>query len=141
MAGTQIDMSSTPPFPIRQPCPPGACNCGREALLDQHDPSFRVLRLTKEEEKKLIARIERVNSLQELRYLQKRITEQLGIQLHINRSENEVRTVRGILIEFTPQIGLCKKTQQTLPAAIRRALDANHEIIYELLDEDSLFSS
>lgn len=133
-------MSSATPFPIRQPCPPGACICGREELLDSHSAESRILKLTRDEEKRLIARIERVNSLQDLRHLQKLITEQLGIQVHITPSENEVRTVRGLTIELSPQVGLCKKTQQTLPAAIRRALDASHTIVYELLNENSLFS-
>ena len=88
--------------------------------------------------KRLIARIERISSLQELRHLLHRMNEQLGIQLMVQAGEGEVRTVRGLNIRFESQTGLCKKTQQTLPAAIRRALDADHRIVYALLDEHSL---
>ena len=42
-----------PPFAIRTECPPGACVCGREALLNDPDADLRVLRLTRDEEKRL----------------------------------------------------------------------------------------
>ncbi|MCQ9615877.1 hypothetical protein L1889_03490 [Paenalcaligenes niemegkensis] len=132
-------MSPHAPFPIRQACPPGACDCGREQLFENTDADARILKLTKEEEKRLIERIERINSLHELRYLLQRLTQQLGIQLRIEPGEHEVRTVRGLVITIEAQTGLCRKTRQTLPAAIRRALEANHPIVYELLDEDGLF--
>jgi hypothetical protein len=50
------------PYPIRTECPPGACVCNREALLAAPDADLRILRLTREEEKKLLARIEAVDS-------------------------------------------------------------------------------
>ncbi|HLS42206.1 MAG TPA: hypothetical protein VK026_02940 [Paenalcaligenes sp.] len=132
-------MNSTAPFLIRQPCPPGACDCGREKLLENPSADNRILRLTKEEEKRLIARIERIDSLEDLRHVLRLMAEHLGIQLVVEPGENEVRTVRGLAIYFQAQTGLCKKTQQTLPAAIRRVLDANHSIVYALLNENSLF--
>jgi|SRR5690606_2292260 len=132
-------MKNTAPFLIRQPCPPGACNCGREKLLDNPNADNRILRLTKEEEKRLIARIERITSLEDLRHVLRLMEQHLGIQLMVEAGNNEVRTVRGLNIYFQTHIGLCKKTQQTIPAAIRRALDAKHSIVYELLDENSLF--
>ncbi len=46
------------PFPIREECPPGACVCDRERLLCDPQGDIRILRRTKQEEKRLIARIE-----------------------------------------------------------------------------------
>ncbi|MGH8356550.1 MAG: hypothetical protein ACRESF_03575, partial [Pseudomonas sp.] len=36
---------------IRQPCPPGACDCNREQLLDLPGADARILHLTRQEEK------------------------------------------------------------------------------------------
>lgn len=47
----------TASFPIRQPCPPGACDCDREQLLDSPGADQRILLLTRQEEKRLLERL------------------------------------------------------------------------------------
>ncbi|OZI51309.1 hypothetical protein [Bordetella genomosp. 4] len=126
------------PFPIRQECPPGACVCDRERLLATPDGDIRILRLTREEEKKLVARLENLSSLDDLRHMQQRMHALLGLSLTVTPGPNEVRTVRGLQIDIADQPGLCNKTRQTLPAAIRRALDRNPAIVYELLNSYDL---
>lgn len=128
-----------PPFPIRVECPPGACVCARETLLGDPQADCRVLRLTREEEKRLLERLENLASLAELRRMEARLFEQLGIQLRIAPSPNEVRTLRGITILVLEQPGLCKKTRQSIPAAIRRSMERQPQIAYDLLNEDGLF--
>ncbi|MGB3123162.1 MAG: hypothetical protein WBB95_05095, partial [Pseudomonas sp.] len=64
---------------LRQPCPPGACVCEREQLLDAPGADLRILNLTRQEEKRLLERLEDVKSLQDLEHLQQRMYEQLGI--------------------------------------------------------------
>jgi hypothetical protein len=49
-----------------------------------------------------------------------------------------VRTVRGISIQLVPRPGLCKKTRQLIPAAIRRCLEKHPEIAYAILDAHDL---
>ncbi|MNE78895.1 hypothetical protein D3C80_1753380 [compost metagenome] len=44
--------------------------------------------------------------------------EQLGIRLHIAPGFNEVRSMRGIAIHIDEQPGLCRRTRQSIPAAI-----------------------
>jgi hypothetical protein len=132
-------MSQPLPFPIRVECPPGACGCDREKLLDAPDSDIRVLRLTREEEKKLIVRIEAIASYAELQRLAERLQDNLGVVLHIAPGSNEVRTVRGLTIQLQEQPGLCKKTRQTVPAAIRRCLEKNPDIVYAILDSHGLF--
>lgn len=126
------------PFPIRQPCPPGACVCNRDALLETPGSDIRVLRLTREEEKKLIARLESLSSLSDLQHMQERMHALLGISVTITPGPNEVRTVRSLQIDIADQPGLCNKTRQTLPAAIRRGLERNPSIIYDLLNSHDL---
>ncbi len=128
-----------PPFPIRQPCPPGACDCERERLLESADADLRVLRLTREEEKRLLARLEQLQSVADLRHMQQRLYDQVGVELSVQPSANEVRTVRGFQIEVAQRTGLCRKLRQSIPAAIRRALQARPEIAYALLDAEGLF--
>lgn len=128
------------PFPIRQECPPGACVCDRDRLLANPASDLRVLRLTREEEKRLVARLENITSLEDLRAMQGRIQAQLGIVIHITPSENEVRTSRGISIQLEELPGLCRKTRASLPAAIRRGFDNRPEIVYALLNERDLLS-
>jgi hypothetical protein len=127
------------PFPIRVECPPGACGCDRESLLDDANSDIRILRLTREEEKKLIARIEAIATYAELLRLAERLQDNLGVVLHIAPGNNEVRTVRGLTIQLQEQPGLCKKTRQTVPAAIRRCLEKNPDIVYAILDSHGLF--
>ncbi|WP_043346777.1 hypothetical protein [Cupriavidus basilensis] len=126
------------PFPIRKECPPGACTCGREALLDDPQSDMRILRLTREEEKRLIARLESLSSLAELKDMEKRMHAQLGIVLTITPSIHEVRTVRGINIQVEEQTGLCRKTRQAIPAAIRRCLETKPELAYAILNAHDL---
>ncbi|RUP29144.1 MAG: hypothetical protein EKK45_11245 [Curvibacter sp.] len=126
-------------FPIRTECPPGACVCNREALLQNPNGDLRVLRLTREEEKRLLQRLENLGSLSDLRRIEERLEQQLGIRLTISTSPNEVRTLRGITILVHEQTGLCKKTRQAIPAAIKKSLEQRPEIAFELLDEGGLF--
>ena len=63
---------------------------------------------------------------------------ELGIRLDIEPGFNEVRTMRGIAIRLADQPGLCRKTRQAIPAAIRRALEKRPEIAYRLLDGHDL---
>lgn len=128
------------PFPVRTECPPGACVCDRDALLQSPDAgAAKVLRLTREEEKRLVQRLENLQSLAELRRIEARLEEQLGIRLTITVSPNEVRTLRGIAILVHEQRGLCRKTRQALPAAIRKGMEQRPEIAFELLNEGGLF--
>lgn len=126
-------------LPIRTECPPGACVCDRDALLQDPQTDARVLLLTREEEKRLLQRLEQITSLADLRRLQDRMEQQLGIRLTIAPGPNEVRTLRGITILVHEQRGLCRKNRQSIPAAIRQALERRPEISYELLDEGGLF--
>lgn len=127
-------MSTT--LPLRQPCPPGACNCGRELL--QAD-EVRILALTRQEEKRLLERLENLKSLADLEHMQRKLYEQLGIRLEVVPGFNEVRSMRGIAITIEELPGLCRKTRQSIPAAIRRGLEKNPEIAYRLLDAHDLF--
>jgi hypothetical protein len=131
-------MPQTLPFPIRVECPPGACACDRELLLQDAGSDVRVLRLTREEERKLITRIESIASYTELLRLAERLQENLGVVLRIAPGSNEVRTVRGLTIQLVERPGLCKKTRQTVPAAIRKCLERNPEIVYAILDAHDL---
>jgi hypothetical protein len=132
---------TTLPFPVRTECPPGACVCEREALIQGPGGDTRILQLTQAEEKKLVTRLENISSLSDLRRMQERMEQQLGIRIAISLSPNEVRTLRGIAILVHEQPGLCRKTRQAIPAAIKKGMDQRPEIAYELLDEGGLFSS
>jgi hypothetical protein len=126
------------PFPIREECPPGACVCDRERLLCDPQGDVRILQLTKQEEKRLIARIEAARDLADLRHLGDRIHGQLGIRLHVIPGPNEVRTVRGFDIHLEECPGLCRLTRKSIPAAVRRCLDARPDIAYDILNEHDL---
>lgn len=130
-----------PPFPIRVECPPGACVCERERLLADPEADLRVLRLTRADELRLIERIERIDSYADLVRVQGMIAAQLGVVLRVEPGPNEVRTVRGILVTIDAQPGLCKKIRQSLPAAVRRTLEARPQIIYAILDANDLFGA
>ncbi|AJP58389.1 hypothetical protein UC34_18405 [Pandoraea vervacti] len=123
---------------IRTECPPGACTCERESLMQDPHGDRRILMLTQTEEKRLIARIEAISSYPELNRIIGLMHAQLGIQLRITPSPNEVKTVRGIIIQLDAQPGLCRKTRSAIPAAIRRCLDARPEIAYAILDSHDL---
>jgi hypothetical protein len=123
---------------IRSPCPPGACDCGRDPLLETPGADLRILFLTRNEEKRLIERLENLQSLSDLEHLQRRMLEQLGIRVDIAPGFNEVRTMRGIGIQVGELPGLCRKTRANIPAAIRRALEKRPEIAYDLLNANDL---
>lgn len=128
------------PVFIRNPCPPGACQCDRERLLADPDSDKRVLALTREEEKRLLARLEAVGSLPELKRMIERMQQLLGIELQIAPGANEVRTTRGFQIQVTDRPGLCRKTRQAIPAAVRRCLENHPDVGYAILDEYGLFA-
>jgi hypothetical protein len=130
-----------PLFPVRTECPPGACNCGRDALLARSDGDLRVLRLTREDEKRLLQRLENLNSLAELRRVEERMEQQVGIRLRVSISPNVVRSLRGITILVQEQPGLCRKTRQAIPAAIKRSLEQRPDIAYEILNVGGLFET
>jgi hypothetical protein len=132
-----IESMNTPP-PLRQPCPPGVCICRhRELLADPHGDR-RILLLTRHEEKRLLERLENLQSLADLQHLQRRMYEQLGIRLTIEPGHNVVRSMRGLHIQLAEQPGLCRKTRRAIPAAIRRALESRPEIAWRLLDAHDL---
>ena len=58
--------------------------------------------------------------------------------LQITPSVHGVRTVRGLSIKLADQPGLCRKTRETIPAAVRRCLDAHPDIVYALLNARDL---
>jgi len=132
------------PFPIRKECPPGACVCGREDLLDAWErdgADIRVLRLTREEEKRLVEKIEAVASYEELGHIKQRLRELLGIELTITPSIHGVSTVMGLSIKLAEQPGLCRRTHEALPAAVRRCFREHPEIVYALLNSRDLLGA
>ncbi|PRB44051.1 hypothetical protein CQ009_24190 [Pseudomonas sp. MYb2] len=124
--------------PLRSPCPPGACICGRDPLLETPGADLRILRLTREEEKVLLARLEKLKDLADLEHLQQRMYEQLGLRVEVAPGFNEVRTMRGIAIQIEELPGLCRKTRAAIPTAIRRGLENHPEIAFELLNAHDL---
>ena len=124
---------------IRQPCPPGACVCEREQLLQAPDADLRILGLTRQEEKRLLERLENLQNLQDLERMQQRMYELLGIRVHIAPGHTEVKSMRGIQIVIDELPGMCRKTRQAIPASIRRGLEKRPEIAYRLLDAHDLF--
>jgi hypothetical protein len=128
----------TPSMPIRSPCPPGACICERERLLDTAGTDLRILCLTRQEEKRMLERLENISSLTDLEHMQRRMYEQLGIRLSIAPGFNEVRSMRGIAIDIAELPGMCRKTRQAIPAAIRRGLEKRPEIAWSLLNAHDL---
>jgi len=133
--------TNLPPFAIRTECPPGACNCGRDALLESPDADLRVLRLTREDEKRLLQRLENLSSLGDLRHMQARMEQQVGIRLSISPSPNGVRSLRGIVILVHEQAGLCRETRQAIPASIKRSMEQQPEIAYGILNQGGLFET
>ncbi len=107
--------------------------------MAEHPPAAqRILLLTRQEEKRLLARLENLTDLEDLHRLQARLYENLGIRVHIAPGFNEVRTMRGFVIELDAQPGLCRKTRQAIPAAIRRGLERNPQVAFRLLDAHDL---
>lgn len=99
---------------------------------------LRILCLTRQEEKRLLERLENITSLPDLEHMQRRLYEQLGIRLEIAPGFNEVRSMRGIQIQIHELPGLCRKTRQSIPAAIRRGMEKCPEIAYTLLNAHDL---
>lgn len=133
-------MPAAIPFRVRHPCPPGACVCDQEAMLDDPQADLRILKLTRAEEKKLLARLEAVDSYSDLCHMQQRMHEQLGIAVTITPSARGVRTVRGLNIRVAEQRGLCRKTRQGIPAAIRKCLENNESIAFAIVDAHGLLA-
>jgi hypothetical protein len=69
-----------------------------------------------------------------------RLEEQLGVSVSIAPGPNEVRTVRGFQIALSERPGLCRKTRQSLPAAIRKCLERHPEIAFAILNAHDLFA-
>ncbi|EGH63854.1 hypothetical protein PSYAC_02896 [Pseudomonas syringae pv. actinidiae str. M302091] len=126
-----------PPVKIRNPCPPGACDCERERL-EAEDADLRILKLTRDAEITLLERLGRVESMEDLQHMQRRIFEQLGVRVDIAPGFNEVRTMRGISIVVEKKTGLCRKTRKRVASAIRSALEARPQIAYQLLNANDL---
>ena len=124
---------------IRTECPPGACICQRNSLLADPQADQRILLLTRDEEKRLLQRLENLRDLPDLRHMQQCLQAQLGLDVSIAPGPNEVRSMRGMVIAVRDQLGLCRKTRQAIPAAIRRSLENRPEIAFELLHENDLF--
>lgn len=132
-------MLQEPPFPIRVECPPGLCVCEREVLLSNPAADHRILMLTRAEEKKLLDHIERIDSYERLQSVTRQLFDKLGIELSIAPGPNEVRTLRGLVIQVKDFPGLCRKTRQAIPTSIRRCLEQHPEIVYAILDSYDLF--
>lgn len=126
-------------MPLRVECPPGACVCEREQVLADPAADQRPLLITRQQEQKLIERIERVDSYADLQHVQKLIHKNVGAELRIAPGPNEVRTVRGIVVVLEERPGLCKKIRQSVPAAVRRRLNERPEIAWAILDAGGLF--
>lgn len=127
--------------PLRKECPPGACVCQRELLEQDPTADLRVLMLTQEQEKRLIERIGRITSYADLQHVVHLLQTQLGVVLRIMPGPREVRTVRGFIIRLEDQPGLCKKTRQAIPAAIRKCLEQQPQIAYAILDLHDLLGA
>ena len=124
--------------PLRPSCPPGTCTCRRDELLETAGADVRILMLTRHEERRLLERLENVQSLDDLERVQQRMLDQLGIRMTVAPGRNEVRSMRGIAIEFAEQPGLCRKTRPAIAAAVRRGLEQHPEIAWRLLDAHDL---
>ena len=133
--------SHLPPFPLRTECPPGACICARDRLLADPQGDLRILRLSRADEKSLLQRLENLRDLADLRHLEKRMEQQLGIRLTLVTSPRGVGSLRGILIRVQEQPGLCRKTRQAIPAAIRRGIEKRPQIAWEIANAGGLFEA
>lgn len=140
MPSPRPPLATLPLFPQRVPCPPGACICGHVALVESRQGDQRILLLTREEEATLVERLEKVQTLAELRQMQQRMTDQLGLVLHIAPGNQGTQGLRGLDIQLEPIPGLCRKTRKALPEAVRRCMERHPEIAHALLDEGSLFA-
>ena len=126
-------------FELRKECPPQLCDCERDRLLQDAQADLAILRLNLTEEKRLLAHIEAISTLEGLRKLEKNLRKNLGMVLRIAPGSGEVRTVRGFQIQLLAQPGLCRKTRAAIPAAVRRCLARHPEIAFAILNEYDLF--
>ena len=122
--------------PSASPARPAPASANASAGGARRGPSH--LLLTRGEEQRLAARLEALRSLEDLEHLLRRMEEQLGIRLRIAPAFGEVRSMRGIRMRFEEQPGLCRKTRQAIPAAIRRGLEKRPEVAYALLNAHDL---
>ncbi|MEW7847095.1 hypothetical protein AB2N08_00195 [Massilia aurea] len=136
---SSIAVHTEPGLPLRVECPPGACVCDRTRVLADPALDQRPLLITRQQEQRLIERIERIDSYADLQHVQNLIHKNTGATLHIAPGPNEVRTVRGIVIVLEDRPGLCKKVRQSVPAAVRRCLNLRPEIAWAILDAHDLF--
>ncbi|MCL7462066.1 hypothetical protein [Pseudomonas sp. NW5] len=134
-------MHTNPPSPLRQPCPPALCTCGHRTLLADATADQRILRLTRHEERRLLARLQALLDFDDLQHLRRRMHEQLGIELRLSPGLHEVRSARGVQIDFTPQPGLCRKTQRAMAATLRRAFEQHPPLLWRLLDSFDLLGA
>jgi Trp operon repressor len=128
-------------IPIRKECPPGACVCQRDTLLADPQADLRILQLTKEEEKRLLERLESLQTLADLQRMQHKLQAQLGIVLTIASGATGEASMRGFDIQVADQPGLCRKTREAIPAAVRRCMKATPAIAVAFLDADGLWGA
>jgi hypothetical protein len=98
----------------------------------------RLLLLTRVEERRLLERLERLASLEDLQHMQQRMQAQLGIRVQVEPGFNEVRSMRGIDIEVAPLPGLCRKSRQAIVRSIRRGMERTPQIAWALLNAQDL---
>jgi hypothetical protein len=115
--------------------------CERERLLADPNGDYRPLRIDRKEEQRMIERIERISSYEDLQHVQQLIEHHVGARLRVEPGPNEVKTVRGIIVVLEDRPGVCRKLRQSVPAAVRRCLDRNPEIMFRLLDAHDLLGS
>lgn len=135
--------------PLRAPCPPALCDCGLaqclanpgSAPVDFTPANYPVLHLNRAEELRLIRHLEGLQTLSDLHRTLYKMQEQIGVTVDIPPHQNGVRHVRGLEITVQPQPYLCRKTRQSLPAAIRRAMQQHPQMLYDLLDSSGLFAN
>ena len=101
----------------------------------------RPLAIDRKQEQRLIERIERIDSYDDLRHVQELIRKNIDAELRIEPGPKEVRTLRGIIIVLEEKPGLCKKVRQSVPAAVRKRLQEKPEIAYAILYAGNLFGS
>ena len=105
----------------------------------QHFKDLFLASVHRDGAEELLERLENIQSFDDLEHMRRRMREQLGIRVLIDPGVTEVRTMRGIAIRLAEQPGLCRKTRQSIPAAIRRALEKRPEIAFRVLDGHGLF--
>ncbi len=131
-------MNTTTLPPLRQPCPPALCTCGHRALREDHAADQRILRLTRHEEQRLLARLQALRDVDDLQHIRQRMQAQLGIELLLSPGPHEVRSARGLQIDFTAQPGLCRKTRRAIASTLRRTFEQNPPLLWRLLDSFDL---